>query len=132
MRNRLERHGTEIAATISGKAEEAISREEIQAALLRKTDDDLFDDPRFTMDPTAVKTAAESEGDKEFDPADYEAPNESSIFLWMIFASNHKSLRGLCPKAKKRRNVLTTPWRISKTKMRSITLTATEWPLYFE
>ena len=77
VRNRLEKHGTEIAAMISEKAEEALSVEDIKAALEREPSNDLFTEPRFFADPEIIKTAAENLGVKDYNPAEYEASNES-------------------------------------------------------
>jgi hypothetical protein len=62
---------------ISEKADEALSGEDIKAALEREPSDDLFSEPRFLADPKIVKTAAENLGIKDYNPSDYEAFDES-------------------------------------------------------
>ena len=71
-RNRIERHGAEIAANVSDMAKEALNQEDVKAALERDQPDDSLSEPRFFEDPASVKTAAEKLGIENYDPADYE------------------------------------------------------------
>ena len=106
VRNHLERHGTEIAAKLSEMVNEALSPDDIKEALERDLPYDLFNEPRFTMDPTLVSAAADNLGVTMYNQDDYENPDLSAnISIDDICVKAQKPMRPMLDGKEKKKRV---------------------------
>jgi uncharacterized protein YggL (DUF469 family) len=81
LRNKVERHGLEIADTISAIANEALDAEDTKAVITSVMPADSSNDLCRVIDPAIVENAAKKLDIKDYDSSAYEDPNTVNISI---------------------------------------------------